>query len=837
MSKQKFVHKLGATAMAASMIAASSVTAFAASSANTNNNTATNNDLADFDIRDDSLKGSISIYKYDIVSAQKDNVYTAGTREASGTKDTELENLLADYAIQGVEFTYLKCGQVETYSVNDGTNTFIQLAYEVPDALAEILGLDEDDAMIMQDHTDTTSGKTYTVAFPCANTGVKHFTSQQINDTLASILATDNIAAKNALEKYARNASGSVVMTPTTANGFTKAENLDLGLYLIVETKVPEMVTSTTNPWFVMFPFTYNAGNVHGDDGKTKQIAGNNWEYDITCYPKNQTGEPVLKGKQVRNATGVASTTKGTKENTSYIVSNLLGDEGGAGGFAKNRGDALNGATTETGEYKFADSTTASEGDVLDYAIVTRLPHIESKATALSKFTFNDTLSKGLEYNQDVAIAIYANEQDALENNTANATEIWTEQNGYLDTYTNINIAGDDHGTRMKIIMTKDGLARINGTVVDGEDTVAVRHTDNITEGTGEIDDTTGLSTGAHSYARLSDYYMVVYYTATVNSDESVTLGDDGNMNDLKLTYARTSGVKLDSEGDPTTLDPETPYENELEDRAYVFSYGIDLTKRFSDDNGDATKVQFKLYNETDGYYVTAQRAAGSDTYYVTGKNVNKENGTTFSPTAEGKLIIEGLEADKYQLTEVATDKGYSLLKDQIEIDITSSIKKVDASIAGAIGLDAASASIEPADGQTSPHVHTGACYDVRGFLICGHQALETADGRTIGKIAMKDYQYENDIAGSTRASAKVDGKDATMLIDKHDVQYVETNGNDNIIKNIESQNAIVKLEVMNSKGFLLPQTGGNGLYAVTIFGVVAVAAGCFVSVRRAKRA
>ena len=59
-----------------------------------------------------------------------------------------------------------------------------------------------------------------------------------------------------------------------------------MGLYLIVETKAPENVTYTTNPWFVQLPST---------DSK-----GDDWFYDVICYPKNETGNPTLD-KRVRN--------------------------------------------------------------------------------------------------------------------------------------------------------------------------------------------------------------------------------------------------------------------------------------------------------------------------------------------------------------------------------------------------------------------------------------------------------------------------------------------------------------------------------------------------------
>ena len=70
-------------------------------------------------------------------------------------------------------------------------------------------------------------------------------------------------------------------MPLTDTYGKTKAENLDLGLYLVVETKVPEMVTSTCNPFFISLPMT------SGD--------GNGWIYDVTVYPKNLTGQAEVR--------------------------------------------------------------------------------------------------------------------------------------------------------------------------------------------------------------------------------------------------------------------------------------------------------------------------------------------------------------------------------------------------------------------------------------------------------------------------------------------------------------------------------------------------------------
>lgn len=93
-----------------------SSTVYAATSAVTTNNTATKNDLLNADIIDESKTGSISIYKYDITAAEAAGEYKAGTYKATGEADSRVESALKDYAIEGVQFSYLRVGNVETHS-------------------------------------------------------------------------------------------------------------------------------------------------------------------------------------------------------------------------------------------------------------------------------------------------------------------------------------------------------------------------------------------------------------------------------------------------------------------------------------------------------------------------------------------------------------------------------------------------------------------------------------------------------------------------------------------------------------------------------------------------
>lgn len=122
-----------------------------------------------------------------------------------------------------------------------------------------------------------------------------------------------------------------------------------LGLYLLVETKVPEMVTSTCNPFFLSLPMTSVNGTNAGD-------GGTRWVYDVTIYPKNLTGIPSLEKtlREYKNDTG------NNQGSTSSITDG------------------------------YAHTGTASDGDVVDYQIVSTLPSITSESTYLTCYTFID---------------------------------------------------------------------------------------------------------------------------------------------------------------------------------------------------------------------------------------------------------------------------------------------------------------------------------------------------------------------------------------------------------------------------------------------------------------
>ena len=134
-----------------------------------------------------------------------------------------------------------------------------------------------------------------------------------------------------------------------------------------------------------------------------------------------------------------------------------------------------------------------------------------------------------------------------------------------------------------------------------------------------------------------SDCTLRITYAATVNSDASVVYGDTGNPNEVVLTWKRTSSDFYDT----------------LVDDAHVYTYGLELTKLFSDGKGDFSKVEFLIHNDTDNYFVKAELNEAQGIYYVV-DHVEAEAGAThFIPMSadpnKGKIVVKGHYGGSYR--------------------------------------------------------------------------------------------------------------------------------------------------------------------------------------------
>lgn len=585
------------------------------------------------DIIDMTQKGSLTVYKYDLTAAEEDGIDTSEEKFANnGKEDEKAKEEFKNYVISGVEFTYLHLGNIHT----EHKQNEIPILYDIPEKLEKILGMDN-------------------------KRGNHQYTSTELNYSLKELLAQET-EGRNQLEQYVNHADEKKNMPLTDKNGKTSVTELPLGLYLIVETKVPANVHTTVEPFFVSLPMTDHEGEA--------------WFYDVEVYPKNQTNIPDL--------------------------------------------DKLIKQHDDNGKLPYEDIATGSQGDIMDYIFVSHLPKITSEATYLTQYTFTDQMDIGLTYNEDVSLYFYKTEEEARNHDKEKAIQVWEAKEKLFKT----EYRGETSGkSKMIITITKEGLEEIN--------------------------------------TKLSNKWMVIAYSCTINTDDSPVLGDSGNINEVTLEWKRTNMEEVDT----------------LEDRAKVYIFGLNIQKMFSDQKGKFQDVKFLLQNKTDGYYLKAKGENG--VYYITDqeKGTSEKEGTVFNPGEKGNLTINGLEADTYILTEIATANGYSLLKEPMVIDIRSTVDDIIPS-------------------RTT-------LYDILDITNNPNKEVIETPGE--------------------RASASIDGTNTTMSEFHSETGIVSANGR-------------VDIEVINNKTFKLPQTGGYGTWIFTLAGCGAALGGVVLVTRRSNK-
>lgn len=659
---------------------------------------------------DQNAECSLTIWKYDFTNARKDGVWNQDSFVSTGFQESYVEEILGGtvregdangdpdhplgngqtshgYALKGVEFSYLRVADVVTFRENGQTMV--------------LYGFDKDSSAPLLSAIGLTDGAGRYEPADALDASKYYFTSDTLNKALSNALSTNATTVKDALESY-MGANGGTAMELTSEYGKTSAKSLPVGLYLLVETKVPEMVTSTTDPFFVSLPMT----TVSGGENSTAPEGGTAWNYDVVVYPKNETGIPTLE-KTVREAQ--ADTGKNT------------GSDGITDGFAHN--------------------ATGSSGDTMEYQIISTLPTITSNATALTTYNFYDTLCQGMSYDQDAGVKLEVFKDGACTNKVAS----WDMESGKF------TVMYSDDGRHMTVDITKPGLDEINGKTANANSEI---------------------------YAGYSNYTLRITYSAAIHSDDSFVFGDKGNDNKVVLTWKRTSADYYDT----------------LIDDAHVYSFGIDLTKQFSDVDGETAgeqglykKVKFKIQNKTDGYWLVADYNKDEGVYYVTGHVAEEKSATVFQPvTLDGKpghILVKGCEDDEYIITELATASGYTLLKDAISVTISA--REDDARACDIYSQDVLGVL------QNDPH-----------YIFDGGLDLKLAN------IPQKQLAHKY-----LTGSAQVGSSKVTMLEDN------------------DSANAEAPLTVVNTKGFDLPQTGDHGTWMYSVIGVLLMAASISVAV------
>lgn len=265
---------------------------------------------------------------------------------------------------------------------------------------------------------------------------------------------------------------------------------------------------------------------------------------------------------------------------------------------------------TSAGIGGYGRYATASAGDTLSYRIGTELQSISTVQTYYTELKWTDVLSKGLSYKRgDAVLSLYEN---------GSMTEPLFSLKKADNCFT-VSYGKKKNGSEtMTLELNAEGLGRVNK-------------------------------------PEYSGYVIGITYGVKMKSSSALTVGTAGNPNEVEFNWIRGGN---------------TAAEGSLFADCRAYSFGLDLTKEFSDQNGDASAVLFKLQNSTDKYYVTA---SGSDgVYYVTGSSAADCDEAALSPDAAGHLKVYGLEDDRYTLTELKTAPGYNLLRDAVVLDIVA---------------------------------------------------------------------------------------------------------------------------------------------------------------------
>lgn len=667
-------------------------------------------------------RGSLTIWKYDKTNAMKDGKWSEDAFQSTGWRESYVEETLGGairhgdtdavsdlgngtqsmgYAIKGVEFTLLQVADIVTFteSVHDGhapyNKTQVLYGFDKEKAADLLKAIGLENGKLRYENADDTDKLTHDKYY---------YLPDALNKALSDNLASNPTIVKDALETYIKNADNAIIMDKTDGNGKTIQRNLPVGLYLCIETAVPEMVTSTTNPFFVSLPMT----TVTGDENSSSPQGGTQWNYDIVVYPKNETGIPTLETtiREAKVDTG--------KNNASNEI-----DDG------------------------FAHNATGSAGDLMEVQTITTLPTITSRATGLSTYKFYSTITDGLSYHKagDVQLAFFTDAACTQESKVAS----WDQRSGMFT----VTYSGDDR--HMMVELTQEALDLVNGVANESASGAGNIH--------GEI------------YKGFSNYTARLTYTEKIHSDGSMVYGQDSNTDTMVLTWKRTSADYFDT----------------LVDDVHVYSFGIDLTKLFSDKDPAAAEsedmyadVKLKIWNETDGYWVKATRNDSEGVYYVDGHVQKEADATVFYPVVSdgvpGKILVKGCEDDAYIITEVETANGYTLLKDDIHVVITSAndpSRPCDVYGQDILGVL-----------QNDPHYDTDGGLDLK-----------------LANIPQKQLAHN-----LLTASATVDGNDVAMESDAG------------------SLNALAPLTVVNAQGFDLPQTGDAGVWMYCTVGMIALA-------------
>lgn len=513
----------------------------------------------------------------------------------------------------------------------------------------------------------------------------------------------------------------------TDVYGKVEFTGLHVGLYLVIETTLPQAVTQRADPFLVSIPMTRIGA------GKDETTNPNNevWMYDVTVYPKNSIaqGNVTLEKKGVTGSDtahavgldGVKFTLyrKSDTDGTYTAVADCTDIETVKG--------QIQFSNLRKGSYYIMETGYADNADA-GYILDTKAKYAfaidkEGKVAANTDLTGNDVVKA----TEGVFAISRTDSKLTVYNYKPDVEKTVTKRDGSNTVTDNGKTVGNheaDYGVGDKVTytLTIDVPANIAklGTFTVTDTTVAAqlvhdagsvivsakskdKKVEDITSDYGTPDIKTegknSVLTIAFTPANLASVaggQITITYTATVQKNAVVAGG--GNVNSAKLQYSRTTDTTKAEEGD------NKPYE--IEDQSVVYTFSTSLLKKGEGGNysGKAMPgVAFELYKKietdewgTDNTVVIAGKtyAKSSDVVknavelgLATDANetwiliphadaLNAGRGDDAGTTGpDGKLTYTGLPKGTYRFVETKTLDGYNLLSQPVDAKLNQQYK------------------------------------------------------------------------------------------------------------------------------------------------------------------
>lgn len=543
--------------------------------------------------------------------------------------------------------------------------------------------------------------------------------------TAATAYTKENL--KPEIAKAAVKDSNTKTELFTNDQGVVKFDNLEVGLYLVMETTLPQAVTQKADPFLVSIPMTRIGA------GKDETTNPNNevWMYDVTVYPKNS----IAQGNVILEKKGVTGSDTANAVNLDGVKFTLYRKSDTDGTYTAV--DDCTDKVTANGQIQFSNLRKGSYyimetgyADNVDagYILDTKAKYafaIDSEGKVAENTDLNDeNVVKETEgvfaisptdstltvynYKPDVEKTVTKRDGSSTVTNP-DGTTVGNHEADYSVgdkvPYT-LTIKVPENVAKLrtfKVVDTtlKDQLEHIEEgftlTATDKDDspqtlTEKAAYTKKITEDT---DTNTSILTVDFTTTALTNVAggtITIKYYATLGA--GAVVADKGNLNTAKLLYSRTTDTTKAEE------DENKPYE--IEDQSVVYTFSTSLLKKGEGGTygGKAMKgVTFELYKKVedsewkDNTVTIAGKSYDKNRDVVLAEDIvalglskddtetwikitydGKDEGTT---DKDGKLTYTGLPKGIYRFVETKTLDGYNLLSEPVDAKLNQQYSTV----------------------------------------------------------------------------------------------------------------------------------------------------------------